>query len=115
MRQDLNTQFINKKTKCRIRYLGPIPYITDVNIESGSQAFIPDTIWCVSLYSYDKNEPFVMSLLEFINAYEPVTKPIDDIMTTFNHIISNDDETNKEDIRPLHSGEPEADETGSTE
>lgn len=26
-----------------------------------------------------------------------------------------EDETNKEDIRPLHSGEPEADETGSTE
>jgi len=25
------------------------------------------------------------------------------------------DETDKEDIRPLHSGEPEADETGSTE
>jgi len=26
-----------------------------------------------------------------------------------------EDETDKEDIRPLHSGEPEADETGSTE
>lgn len=54
-----------------------------------------------------------MSLLEFINAYEPVTKPIDDIMTTFNHIISNDDERDKEDIRPLHSGQPETDSEGS--
>lgn len=94
MRQDLNTQFINKKTKCRVRYLGPIPYITDVNMEGGGLDFVPDTIWCVSLYSYDKNEPFIMSLLEFLNAYEPITKPVDDVITTFDNILNKENETN---------------------
>ena len=56
-----------------------------------------------------------MSLLEFLNTYEPVTKPIDDVVTTFSRLINDSDERDKKNIRPLHSGEPEADETGSTE
>lgn len=115
MEQDLNTQFINKKNKLRVKYMGPIPYISDFNAGSIHMQFIPDTTWCVSLYSYDKNEPFVMGLLEFLNTYEPVTKPIDDVVTTFSRLINDSDERDKKNIRPLHSGEPEVDETGSTE
>lgn len=95
----MNTQFKHKKSDLTVQYLGPIEYISDDNADE----------WLVQLYMIDERRHFVMPLLEFINTYEPITKPVDDILEAVKNNIKQENEGHTEDIHTLHSGESEID------
>lgn len=67
--------------------------------------------------SYDKEDPLTGAVIPD-DMMEDIHKGIrETVMDEYVEPIEEikNDETDKEDIRPLHSGEPKADETGSTE
>lgn len=105
----MNTQFKHKKSDLVVQYLGPIEYISDDNADNLSWRWLPKYEWLVQLYMIDERRHFVMPLLEFINTYEPITKPVDDIFEAVKNNIKQENEGHTEDIHTLHSGESEID------
>lgn len=102
----MNREFVNKKTKKRVTYSGPVQYITDKGLydpEFSFGVYFPEQTWCVQLYDSEKDVFFITPLIEFINAYEPVTKPTEDTLQVLNKIFDTEDENYKENICTLHS------------
>jgi hypothetical protein len=111
----MNTKFKSKETGEIVQYFGPIQHVTNRFAEEPNRGYVPVYTFCVELYNKTKDCVFVMPLLEFINTYEPITKPIDDIFKAMEHNIKQENEGDKEDIHTLHSGEPEVDPTTTPE
>lgn len=111
----MTTQFKHKKSNLKVQYLDPIEYESDTNADDLTWRYCPVQEWLVHLYNIETHRHFVMPLLEFMNTYEPITKPVDDIFDAVKNNIKRENEGDKEDICTLHSGESEIDETTAPE
>ena len=123
----MSTIFVNKYTKQQVRIIDLCDYIeilADSDFSYDENPFIEQHHYnddcfqkvtkCIYCRNLDTNVPCSIPFLQFLNDFEPLAKSATDALLVLEKIktISND-ETNQEDIRPLHSGESENNNTSA--
>lgn len=111
----MNNRFKNKKTGREVRYEFPVKLVEDVGGDKPTSAYLEQIGDCIMVWDDIAKQHVVVNLLEFMNTYEPSTKPTDDAILTLEKLINIDNEEHTENIRTLHSGSTDSDSGSNTE